>query len=122
MPFPQDNIKTTERAVELGRKGGQSTSLKKKYAAQLRGLRKRGDTNAEVAFFVKRLEDPAANILHIQQLLDRFLKDHPKEHNAVTAMNTLIQLHKANFGEKRQNVNINVNVTMEEWERRLIEE
>ena len=112
-PNKATQFKAGDKQVIIATKAGQSTSIKKKNGAQLRALRKRGDTNAEVAFFVKRLEDPDANILHIQQMLDKFLKDHPKEHNAITAMQTLIQLHKAHFGEKRINKNININIDID---------
>jgi len=113
------NQRTKEEASAISRKGGKTKSLAKKYSAQLRELKKKGNTNAQIKWFCQRLEDPEANILHIQRQLDQFLKDNPKEHNAVAAMNTQIQLHKAHFGEKRQNFNMNVNMDVEEWERRL---
>ena len=112
--FPSKHINSSNAAA-IGRKGGLACkgSLAHKYAAQLREMKKKGDTDAQISQFVQRLEDPTANILHIAKLLDTFIKSNPEEHNKVKAMSTLIQLHRANFGDKHQNLNINVNIDVE---------
>ena len=114
--FPSANSKDKTKAEvkALGRKGGlNNTTLKTKYAAQLREMKKRGNSDEQIAFFCKRLEDPEANILHIQKLVDNFIKDNKDDKIALAAMNTLITLHKANFGEKRVNHNLNVNIDLD---------
>jgi len=121
--FPSKHlVGNTSTATAQGRKGGEKRSIGKKYAAQLRELKKKGNTNEQVKFFVQRLEDPEANILHIQKQIDEFIAANPKEHNKIAALNTSIQLHKAHYGEKSTNLNLNVNTSIEEWERRLSEE
>ena len=112
--FPSNYFnKTNSRAI--GRKGGLANkdNINAKYAAQLREMKKRGNSDEQIAFFCKRLEDPEANILHIQKLVDNFIKDNKDDKIALAAMNTLITLHKANFGEKRVNHNLNVNIDLD---------
>ena len=109
-----------QRNKDAGRKGGSVKSPAKKYGAKLRAMREAGKNDEQITFFCERLADPEVNIFHIQEQLDKFIESNPKEHNKIAALNTLIQLHKANFGDKRLNQNVNVNVTIEEWEKRLI--
>ena len=94
-------------------KGGRTRSIKRKYAAQLREMKKRGDTNEQVAWFCQRLEDPEASILHIQKLVDKFLLEQPEDVNRLKGYDTLIKLHKAHFGEKHKNININMDVDID---------
>jgi len=93
-------ISSTARAKELGSKGGRVKSLKKKYAAKLREMKKRGLKSADIDWFVKRLEDPEANILELQKWIDEVKESvHPSQR--VALINTSINLHKAHHGEKK---------------------
>ena len=111
--FPSKFINKTN-AKAIGRKGGlANTTLATKYAAQLREMKKKGDSDAQIKFFCDRLEDPQANVLYIQKLLDEFIAGNPRENNKVQAMEKLIQLHRANFGDKKQHLNVNVNLDLD---------
>ena len=113
--FPNIPKGDTIKAQALGSRGGKmgTDSLAKRYAAQIREMKKKGSGDEQIAFFVKRLEDPTASVLHIQKLLDDFLATNPRENNKVQAMEKLIQLHRANFGDKHHNVNVNINVDLD---------
>ena len=112
-------IRTHAHAVQMGKKGGPVRSLKKKYAAKLREMKKKGDNEATIAWFCQRLEDAKANIIHTQQGLDDFIKTCPDDKSLISGISTAIALHKAHFGEKHHNTNLNINTTMDEWEKRL---
>jgi len=117
MPFPNPatQFKSGAKQVELARKAGRmSAGPRKRYAAQLREYKRAGDTNKQIAWFVKRLEDPEANILHIQKLVDQFLEEiKGKPMAEIKGIDTLITLHKAHFGEKRITKNLNINIDMD---------
>ena len=113
--FPSKYFATGNKEViqEARIKGGKTTSLKRKYAAQLREIKKRGKNSKdeEINFFIQRLEDPTANVLDIQQNLDRLQhKRGLKDDSLIRLMQTKISLHKAHFGDKKLNMNLNINI------------
>lgn len=110
-PSKYFNTRNTTQMKKIGAMGGHAGkgSIAVKYAAQLREMRKRGKTNEQVAFFVKRLEDPTANVLHLQKLLEDVIDANP---DCVQAINTLVGLHRAHFGEKRFVQSLNVNLDL----------
>ena len=104
-PNKATQFKSGDRAVELGRqgglKGGQSTSFAKKYASQLRYIKQSGDTDAEIEFLAKRMEDPNVDIIHIKKLLDDLIKRNPEDKTLLSAIAQLTNVHKAHFGDKK---------------------
>jgi len=115
--FPSCFInKDNARAIAKLQTG--KSSIRKKYAAQLREMKKHGDTSDQISWFIKRIEDPEANIIHIQKLLDKFLDEVDEDSDKLKGYDTLIKLHKAHFGEKHkiQSVNINIDMTMSDDE------
>jgi hypothetical protein len=109
-----------ERVRQLAIKAGKTVTPKRLWAAQLAGMRKRGVV--DVKWFEQRLLDPACNVFHLQQQLDKVLEKWPdKPTTQIMAIQQMINLHKAHFGEKvkSENVNFNINMNQEEWEKRF---
>ena len=102
--------KGEERVKRAGKKGGSVKSPAKKYSARLRSLKERGKTNEQIALFVERLEDPSANIMHIQGLVDKFVESNPEDNHMIAALNTMISLHRAHYGDKKLTLNLNVDI------------
>ena len=111
--WEKQKITTHEHAVAMGKKGGAVKSQAKRYAAQIRMMKKQGKTDEQLSWFLARLEDPECDIVHIRRLLDKFISDNPDEKSKLAAINTMISLHKANHGEKRLNRNLNVNISID---------
>jgi hypothetical protein len=76
-------------------------------------------SQADVDWFIETLTSPEANIADIKHYIDEIQKLCVKPNQAILLAQTRIQLHKAHFGEKSTNVNYNVNIGIEEWERRI---
>lgn len=121
-PEPSTQFKSGANAVEAARRGGLVRSDAKKNGARMREMKKRGLTDADAKWLMERIEDPTTNIFHIQKLLDEIIAKCPeKPGTQILAIQQMINLHKAHHGEKvhSTNLNMNVNVSLEEWERRL---
>lgn len=94
-------ITSTARAKKLGQKGGQVRSLKKKLAAQLRELKKKGATNKDIKKLVSIMEDPECSALDIRQKLDDiFTNVKMAPDTRIRLINAYIKLHYAHHGKK----------------------
>ena len=95
-------IKSTKRARELGRKGGLVISKKKKYAAKIREMRKRGMTNADVEWLLLTLEDPNASVMDMRNDIES-LKENmsPQDYLRIKQAN-----HKLKYGEFQRTENV----------------
>lgn len=126
-PNPATMFTKGSRAVELGKISGSMRTPAKKQAAYLRELKKRGLTDENAKWLAERIENPEANIAQIQKWLDDLILDAQKNGKPTTqilAIQQMINLHKAHHGEKvkSENLNVNVNMTIEEWAKRLVDE
>ena len=105
-------INSTERAKELGRKGGLANKNNPKtiISAKLREMKKRGMNDDDVKWFVARLDDPYVNMIHMEKHLES-VKDDIAPDKYLTLMK---ELHRTRFGDKLQinQTQVNVNVEM----------
>jgi len=105
-------INSTERAKELGRKGGLANKNNPKtiISAKLREMKKRGMNDDDVKWFVARLDDPYVNMIHMEKHLES-VKDNIAPDKYITLMK---ELHRTRFGDKLQinQTQVNVNVEM----------
>jgi hypothetical protein len=82
---------------------------------------KKGATKEDVEWMVKRLEDRDAIAYDILQYIEIVKTDvHPSQR--VALINTYKDLARFQHGDKikTENVNVNINTTIEEWEKRLM--
>jgi hypothetical protein len=120
---------TPERRKEISRMGNAAPKdySTYKYYAKVREMKKKAAlgkiTQKECDWFIQRVEDPEANILEIQNYLDEIKKMCNNPNQNVLLAQTMIQLHKAHHGEKvkTENLNMNINISIEEWEKRLLD-
>ena len=106
MPFPNKTFATNNQiAIDAGRKGGSVQSARKKYAWRLMGLKKKAAlSEADVKWFCECFEEPEANIIGMKSDLEELKDRLPAErYMALQGM-----IHKLAHGEKRTNVNVNV--------------
>ena len=114
------------RAREIGgRKGGIAKTDNKKYAQKLRQIRKRVKdgqlTTDDPAWLLERATNSRSMALDMINLFDDIKTDiEPKQR--VALLNTYNQISKTIHGEKIHQTNVNVNVSIEEWEKRLFNE
>ncbi len=94
-------ITSTTQAQQMGRKGGSVRTPKKKYAARLRELKKKGLKDETVKRLVEVMEDPECSILDIKLFLDT-LKVQARNNlpGAIKLANAYIKLHQAHHGQK----------------------
>jgi hypothetical protein len=107
MPFPQSNIKNTEQAVAMGRKGGSVSSEKKKLAAYIRSMKRWGMDKDKVEKAFMMIQDANLSVVdwykHVEAM-DEMAKDDPKLHPLVAKMKQ--EWHKATHGEKIKTENV----------------
>lgn len=134
LPYPnaKDNLKPVwdrpkGEHLLLARKGGQVRSQVKKDAAKFRELEKRmkakGVTDADAKWLLDRLNSRELSVADTILYLEQIKNDvHPAQRIALA--NAFLQATKLLHGEKikTENVNVNVNTSIEEWERRLYDE
>lgn len=120
------NRRTKEEAHALQVKGGQSCSIKKSIAAQIRELKKKGISNANIQKMVDLMENPNASSFNILSIIQEFKETtalngalEPKDFYLLHKMN--LEWHKIVHGEKHkvEATNLNVNMDIAEWEKRL---
>ena len=115
IPF---NKLSKERHRELSSKGGKTVTPKQIMSQKLRWLKKKGYTTKEDRnWFLERIIDPNIDIIYMQEWLDK-LKNALPEDKQAGLMGNAIALHKAKFGEKHKNLNINVTLTEDELRQR----
>ena len=108
LPPPiETRFKSGEQAAKAGAKGGSVISLKKKYAAQFRELRKKGATSQEVNDFIARIDDRAAAAIFLQRWLDDKKKTvHPMQE--VSLYRNALEFYKFIHGEKKHITSENI--------------
>lgn len=103
-------IKTTERAKELGRLGGLSRSPKKKWAARLRDMKKKGLTDENYKRIVAWMEEPESSAMDIFIYLESIKKHCNNAGQMNNVAQSQISLMKAHHGEKTSpQINIQIN-------------
>jgi hypothetical protein len=116
------NKRTPEERFKIQSKGGSSTSPKKSLARKLDHWKRLKKINKEqYDELYDMLTDPDINALHVRTFIETIKPVARSATEKTNLANILIHWHKAHFGEKikSENLNLNVNVGLEEWERRL---
>ncbi len=112
------DMQTPERRSEIARMGGKTVTAKQRMAQKVRWLKEKGyTTKNDREWFLQRILDPETDIIYMQELNDRLLKALPED-KIGGAITNAIALHKAKFGEKHKNLNINVTLTDEDIRKR----
>jgi len=104
------------QARQIQSLGGRTVSPQKKFSAKIREMKKRGLTDDDVQWFLDRLTDPDVSIFHLEKWLDE-LKETAHPNQRIALLNTAIALHKAKFGEKSINLNLNANNIKDDLEK-----
>lgn len=118
-------FRTKERQREIASMGGKMISPAKSISAKLRWLKQSKKISPEQAQkLVEVISDPLLSALDVRMIIEKAIaKIGPdaKDYQILNASNLLMQWHKMTHGEKlkTENTNLNINVTMTEWERRL---
>ena len=105
-------IRTKEKARELGRrgglKGGLSKSPNKKLAARLRELKKKGlsDENAKRIYNI--MMDNEMSALDILLYIEGIKPTAGRSYEKSKVAELLINWQKVHHGEKRTNINVNI--------------
>lgn len=104
-PNKATQFKTGKQQVKIAKKGGSQSTFKKKYAAQLREMKKRGMKKDDLEWFELCMSDPEASIIDIRRDINNLMKDiHPAQR--VALLNTKISTHKLAYGEKIKTENV----------------
>jgi hypothetical protein len=113
IPF---NTMNEEQARQIQSLGGRTVSPQKKFSAKIREMKKRGLTDEDVKWFLDRLTDPEVSIFHLEKWIDE-LRDSIHPNQRIALINAAIALHKAKFGEKQVNLNLNTDLKsdLEKW-------
>jgi hypothetical protein len=124
IPFSQ---RTEGEALLLRRRGGKQKSVVKTEAHKWRGIRERiqreAATKEDADWMIGKLQDRSTASADILLYLEEIKKSvHPGQRIALA--NAMKDLAKFQHGDKVQveSVNVNINTTLEEWERRMREE
>ena len=93
-------ITSTAQARELGKKGGSVSSPKKRYAARLRELKKKGMTSEHHEWLAAMMEEPESFVLDNLLYLES-IKLHCRTVNEkILVARALIDLYKAHHGNR----------------------
>jgi len=95
-----------EQARIIQSKGGATVSPQKRLAARIRELKKKGVTDETCQRFVDMLEDEACSALDIVEFIEEIKEQPLSVQQKINLGQLKIALHKAHFGEKRFNVNV----------------
>jgi hypothetical protein len=93
-------ITSKKQARELGSKGGKVRSPKKKWAARLRAMKKKGLTDDNYKRIIAWIEEPESSVLDIFAYLEAVKKECKNASQMNQVAQSLIQLHKAHHGDK----------------------
>jgi hypothetical protein len=125
--FTSFNEMTPERAREIQSLGGKTPSIKRdnaKRVANLKKWAKAGKLNSErINWLIERMENREVMFADIANYIDDIREAcHPSQRIAL--VNAMNQTARFMHGDKvhTENVNLNINTTLEEWERRMREE
>lgn len=104
-------------------KGGKTVTDKQRRAFKLRGIKtriKNGNyKNVDGEYILKLLEDPAAMDAEILMFAEH-IKDKLHPMQRVAFLNALSAAKRSIHGDKVTSTNLNVNIDVEEWERRMM--
>ena len=119
------NRKTKAEQKAICSKGGKTVTEKQILAARVREIKKRiakGQLReCDPVWLLERIENPKAMSMDILNYLDEIKNSlHPAQR--VAFINAYNQVMKSVHGEKIHTTNVNVNVSIEEWEKRLIDD
>ena len=110
-------ITTKERAKELGSRGGRKRTPKKKWAARLREMKKKGLTDENYKRIVAWMEEPESSAMDIFLYLESIKKHCNNSSQMNNVARSQIDLMKAHHGAKvnvkSENVHHVVNWTEE---------
>ena len=123
IPMNKRSKKEVRRIAAKGGRGNKNNP-KSKNAAKLRCIKQKlydgRFKDADEKWLLQRVTDPEAMNLDILKFIDEIRKDvHPAQRVALA--NAYNNIQKTIHGEKikSENLNINVNATVDEWEKRL---
>ena len=115
------NTRSLEEQKRIQSKGGSVCSPRKKLAARLRELKKKGLTDEAAKRISEIFEEPEMSALDIFLYLEQIKKDCNTPYQKIQLSEKFIQLHKAHHGEKikqeSQNLNVNLNVDLVQFEK-----
>ena len=118
IPRPLKDTDNSDVQAARGAKGGAVCSDKKKLAARLREMKKKGMTDDNARVLAGMMESNDLYGLEILKFLSSWLNECRSPGQAAMLGNTLINLQKGIHGEKIKteststNTNINVNIDM----------
>jgi len=116
------------RALAIRRKGGQQSTIKKRLARQLEGMKRAGITDLRVQKFLDLIENKEFTALDILKYIHRFLdiaKDDPEK--LPLAITKYLEWAKTFHPDKKTQINadtfnaINVNITQAVEEKKVID-
>lgn len=111
-------ITSTEQAREIGRIGGSRSTPRKRWAAQLRELKKKGLSDENYKKIIAIMEEPEASALDIFTFIQSIKADCKNANQKVLVAESLIRWHKAHHGEKIKTENVHHLIN---WEKILKE-
>lgn len=98
----KNTITSTRQARELGSKGGKSKSPKKKLAAQLREMKKKGLTDENSKRIADIISNPNFSAIDILKYLESIKDMKLNKEEKIKLVNTYIRFHQAVHGKKIQ--------------------
>ncbi len=119
------NKMSKDAHIAAARRGGRSKSIAKSEGAKLRCIKERLKKDfpnpEQVEWLLQKLNDRPSMAAELLVTLEKLKVDGVHPAQRVALLNTETSILKAIHGEKikTENVNINVNSTIEEWENRL---
>jgi hypothetical protein len=113
--------RTKEEARAISAKGGRTKSVNKCIAAKLREMKQKANmSDNDLQFFIQAMQDPGANILRMQKMLEEAMDDGEiQKRDGLVIMH---QLHRLRFGNRTpgeeslsgSSININFHFNLEE--------
>jgi len=95
----KNNNPRHELTAEERMRGSKVKSFKKKYAAKLRQMKRKGMTGADLEWFEQVMSDPEASLFDIRKDIEQ-LRPQANVKEAVSLVNAKIATHKLAYGEK----------------------
>lgn len=117
--------RNSEEARALGsRPKSEKGRLNQSIGKRLAYLKKKGLTDEKVQELVNILEDANMSSLDYRLIIEKMKSVvNPNDINQLDILARNIKdWHKTTHGEKHHNLNVNVDVTVEEWEKRLMKQ
>ena len=109
-------ITSKAQARELGRKGGMVSSSKKRYAARLRELKKKGMTNEAITWLTDIMEDPGCSALNLLLYLYQIEHECKTVNEKIYLLNTFIKWHKMHHGTRIKTESVSKEI---DWDKTL---